>query len=255
MTRWSMSGLLPQRRSSLGALCCACLLGLAVVALPALAQAQTRSMQSGSAVRRQLLYRSDRVELTPAIGMGIGSVYRRTAYGGLSVRYHLTNNVALGLNTQLGALHFNTSIANDFETQAREFAPSARPELAYAEPLLMADFHIGYVPFHGKLALFGKHTIHFDFHILLGVAVAMVQSDSDDLAGTEFGPSIGIGVRTFLSDQLALNIRFQDYLYTGADAQRVVQGVGLEVEESFRNHITGLIGLSVFFPADVRVSR
>ena len=75
-------------------------------------------------MRRQLLYRSDRVELTPAIGMGIGSVYRRTAYGGLSVRYHLNNNVALG-RIQLGALHFNTSIANDFETQAREFALGA----------------------------------------------------------------------------------------------------------------------------------
>ena len=81
----------------------------------------------------------------------------------------------------------------------------------------------------------------------------MVQSDSDDLAGTEFGPSIGIGVRTFLSDQLALNIRFQDYLYTGADAQRVVRASGLRWRVS--NHITGLIGLSVFFLADVRVSR
>ena len=119
----------------------------------------------------------------------------------------------------------------------------------------MADFHIGYVPFHGKLALFGKHTIHFDFHILLGVAVAMVQSDSDDLAGT--------GVRAVdrhrRTDLLERSARAQHPLpglpVHGADAQRVVQGVGLEVEESFRNHITGLIGLSVFFPADVRVSR
>lgn len=253
--RTLVQGVRGARRASVPAWLCAAVLGLAVFALPEMAAAQTRSLQSGPAVRRQLLYRSDRVELTPALGMGIGSVYRRTAFGGLSVRYHLTNSVSFGANAQFGAVHFNTSIASDFEDQARELPPSSRPELAYAEPLLLADFHFGYVPFHGKFALFGKHTIHYDFHILLGVAVAMVQSDSDDLSGTEFGPSIGVGVRTFFSDQLALNIRFQDYLYSSADAQRVIQGIGLDVEESFRHHIVGLVGLSIFFPSDVRVSR
>lgn len=217
--------------------------------------AQSRSLQSGPAVRRQLLFRSDRVELSPSVGFAIGGVYKRPMLLGASVRYHLTNSVSLGLNANVGLFAFDTQITNDFETLARQEPASRRPTLAFSEPLLMTDFHFGYVPFHGKFNLFGNKTIHFDVHLTLGVAAIVVQSDSEDLSGVDFGPAIGIGLRTFLSDQIAFTLRFNDYLYSSADAQRIVAGVAQPVEERFRNHIIGMAGVSIFFPGDVRVSR
>ncbi|MFT4703008.1 MAG: outer membrane beta-barrel protein [Bradymonadia bacterium] len=233
----------------LGTIACASVL------LPTVAQAQTRSLQSGPAVRRQLLFRSDRVELTPGLGIGMLNPYKRSAYFALSLRYHLTNAVALGVNTHVGMIHFDTSISNEFETYSQRQSAATRPELAFAEPLLLTDLHLSYVPFHGKFNLFARHTVHFDFYVLLGVGAAVIQSDSDDVAGVAFGPSIGVGVRTFLSEQLAMNIRFQDYMYNGADVQRSDAGVARDVDESFRNHIVATVGLSIFFPSSVRVSR
>lgn len=231
------------------------LLGIAVVSVPLDAWAQSRSLQSGPAVRRQLLYRSDRVELVPALGFQIGGVYKRPIMLGATVRYHLTNSVSLGLNANVGLFSFDTQVTNDFETQAQREPPSQRPELAFSEPLLLTDFHFGYVPFHGKFNIFGSRTLHFDVHLTLGVAAALIRSDSDDLSGVEFGPAIGVGLRTFFSDQLALNLRFSDYLYSSADAQRIVGDVAEPVDTSFRNHVVAMIGISVFFPGEVRVSR
>lgn len=231
------------------------LLGLAVVSVPMEAWAQSRSVQSGPAVRRELLFRSDRVELVPALGLQIGGVYKRPVMVGATFRYHLTNSVSLGVNANVSMFSFDTQITNDFETQSRSVPASERPTLAFAEPLLLTDFHFGYVPFHGKFNIFGNRTLHFDVHLTLGVAAALIQSDSDDLSGMEFGPAIGVGLRTFFSDQLALNLRFSDYLYSSADAQRFDGEIAGPVNSSFRNHVVAMVGISVFFPGEVRVSR
>ncbi len=245
-------------RTLVRAIFAALVLGTLLSAAPSLAVAQSRSLQTGPVVRRQLLYRSDRFELAPSLGMALGSVYQPTAILTVGGRYHQTNSFALGLNVNLGLLNLDTSIASNFEEIALDEAASDRPALEYARPLLMTDFHLAYVPLAGKVNLFGKHIIHYDIYLSAGVGGAMVSSDAEDLSGFEFGPALGVGMRTFVTDQIAVNFLFQDYLYAGADAQRFCCGPGgvpESADESFRNHAIGSVGISVFFPPEVRVSR
>lgn len=65
------------------------------------ASAQTRSLQEGPSVRRQLLFRSARFELAPSVGTSFGTSYQRSVIIGATARYHLTNAFSAGLN--LGA--------------------------------------------------------------------------------------------------------------------------------------------------------
>lgn len=88
---------------------------LAFTVLAADVAAQSRSLQSGPVVRRQLLYRSDRLELAPSIGTTIAPVYQRTLFLSVAARYHLTNAFSLGVNANLGGLNLNTSIARNYD--------------------------------------------------------------------------------------------------------------------------------------------
>ena len=221
------------------------------------AQAQSRSLQSGPVVRRQLLFRSDRLEVSPMLASTIAPVHQRTIFLSVAGRYHLTNAFALGLNANLGALNMNTSVARNYEDAILEIPGSQRPSNEYATPLLLTDFHLSYVPIHGKVNLFNE-IVHWDMYITAGVGGALIQSDADDLAGFEFGPAIGVGLRTFVSDKFAVNVLFQDYIYSGADAQEFCcgpRGEPREVSERMRSHIVGGAGVSIFFPSEVRVSR
>lgn len=110
---------------------------------------------------------------------------------------------------------------------------------------------MGVVPFSGKINQRNRSVIPYDLHLQAGFGVAMVQSDNDDLSGTRVGPSIGIGLRFFLSDSLALRIRLQDYIYATQDA--AVRGA--QVEESLQHTVLFSIGVSTFSPSAVRVSR
>lgn len=220
--------------------------------------AQSRSFQSGPVVRRQLLFRSDRVEVSPTLGSAIAPVYQRTIFLSVAARYHLTNAFSLGVNANLGALSLDTSVARNYEGIRDDIAGPRRPELEYATPLLLTDFHLSYVPLHGKVNLFGDNILHWDMYLTAGVGGALIRSDADDLSGFEFGPAIGVGLRSFIQDHLAITVLFQDYLYSSADAQEFCCGAGAEpvqVEERFRNHVVGSVGVSFFFPSEVRVSR
>jgi len=229
------------------------------VVLPAPAEAQSRSSLDGPSVRRQLLFRSSRLEVAPAVGAAFGRLYQRELMLAVTGRYHLTNSFSVGLNANAGLLGMDTSIASNYEAAD----PLAARELQYATQLLLADLHLSYVPFSGKFNLIGNHIFHFDAYLAAGVGGALLTADSSapDLGGFKFGPAISAGFRVFIKDNIALNLRLSDYLYSAADSQRVRRdpttglSVALEVDEEFGHHFVGMVGVSIFLPPEVRVSR
>lgn len=239
-------------------------IGLAALALQAVpsfsdsAEAQTRSLQEGPVVRRQLLYRSARFEIAPALGASIGPVYQRDLLLSVTARYHINNSLAVGLNAAGGLLTLNTSIANNYE----EADPVGSRDLYYSRQLALVDLHLAYSLFTGKMSLMSRSLSYLDLYIAAGGGGAFVGADSaaEDLGGFRFGPAFTVGLRVFITDQIAMNLRFTDYLYSGADAQRVVRGsnglaVAQPIDERFRSHFMGALGVSIFFPGEVRVSR
>ncbi|MCB9507541.1 MAG: outer membrane beta-barrel domain-containing protein [Myxococcales bacterium] len=230
----------------------------ALVVDSAESQAQSRSLQSGPAVRRQLLFRSDRFELAPLLGSSIAPAFKRSIFLTVTGRYHLTNAFGLGVNANVGVLDLDTSVTRNYADIRLSEPVQERSEVYYAEHPILFDFHLSYVPLSGKANLIGNHILHWDVFLTAGVGGAMRSSDADDVAGFSFGPAIGVGMRTFVSDKIAVTALFQDYLYSSAEAQRYCCGIAAEptpVEERFRSHVVGSLGVSVFFPSDVRVSR
>lgn len=232
---------------------------LTLVALsgPSVAMAQERSLSEGPVVRRQLLFRSSKVEIAPALGLSLGGVYQRDVLIGAAVRYHLTNSFSAGLNVAVSPIALDTSLTSNLSTAS----PEVSREMDFASQFALVDAHLSYVPIGGKVNLLGNNTYYYDFYVAAGIGGALITSDAPDLEGFKFGPALTAGVRFFLSDNIALNLRTTSYLYSSALAQRTIvdgatgQRFPQAIEERFRAHTMGLVGISVFLPGDVRVSR
>lgn len=224
-----------------------------IVVAPGEAAAQSRSFEEGPAVRRVLLFRSDRFEVTPSLGMSLGDVYEQSVYLGASGDYHLTNVFSIGVNAMYAPVAFRTPLYNNF----REIEPDrARDRFSPARTQLSTDLHVGIVPFAGKLNFVGRRVMHYDVNIFAGFGAAVRSSDSDELSGVRAGPTFGGGARLFIRDNLALRLRVQDHMHLSADAEgRRRIGAAIPVEETMRHHLMLVAGVSFLFPDAVRVSR
>lgn len=231
------------------------LASLLLVGAPTTAHAQSRSFEEGPVVRRQLLFRSSRFEVTPSLGTALAPIYQREIFVGASARYFLNNSFGIGANLNVG-LPLDTSLAENY----RIADPIRARELQYVTQTALADVHISVSPVSGKLNIIGDLQLHYDVYLTLGGGGAFLSSDADDLAGIRFGGALGAGLRTFINDKYALNFQVLDYLYTSADAQRITRGAnGLPIagpiDESFRNHFLFQVGFAIFLPGRVSVSR
>ena len=218
-----------------------------MVAATGSAFAQSRSLEEGPIVRRQLLYRSNRLEIMPALAHTLNDHYRRTLFLDVAANYHLTNTFSLGLNAGWGALNYNTNIMDEIEATN----PSVARELDYAETTLLFNFHLGYVPYYGKFNFLEATTVNFDLHLIGGLAAALLSSDSPSLEGFKFGPAIGAGLRFFIDGDKAITIEIVDHMFSAADVQRGDE----RVEESFTHNVLVSIGVSFFVTGELRVSR
>jgi outer membrane beta-barrel protein len=218
------------------------------------AAAQNRSLYEGPVVRRELLYRSSKMEIAPALGVAFGGIYQREIMAGAAFRYHLTNSFSVGLNVNYG-IGMDSSLTDNLATAS----PEVSRQVETSVQTLLTDVHVSYVPIAGKINLFGNSTYHYDFSIGAGVGGALLSSDAEDIAGFKFGPALTLGMRFFVTDNIAINLRTTSYFYASALAQRIVVDNGVRApqpfEERFRAHTIGMLGISIFLPGDVRVSR
>ena len=213
------------------------------------AQAQSRSLTEGPVVRRMLLFRSGKFELTPTFGTSFGNVYQREYFIGVGGTYHLSNSFAIGLHTALAPIPFDSTVTSNLE----EAAPEQYDRLTVSHQFMLVDLMLSYIPLHGKLNLFGSTIFHYDVNLNVGVGGALVSSDADDLSGFNFGPAFGLGMRLFFKDNMALTLAVTDYFYSGSEAVRDEEQT--EPTSRGNHHFVGTVGLGIFFPSEVRVSR
>lgn len=222
-------------------------LALGICFGPILAYAQTRSLDEGPAIRRQLLHRSARFELQPGVATMWGNSYQTPLYGNLTLRYNLSNSVSVGLDLNGSPIALDRQIVREIQ----ENDPSVDAIYEVAKTPFIGSFQLTYSPIVGKVNLFGKTTTYIDVHLIAGVGAAMRTADSPALKGTSVAPVIGVGLRIFINDGIALVGRVVDYIYQDAEAHRL----GTSVDEKWRNHVVGTLGVSFFFPRGVYVSR
>lgn len=231
-----------------------CFMALAMVAVePSDAFAEDAAVSQGDIVRRKLLYRSTRFEVAPTIGFTLADSFRRNMLIGANLAYHLTNEWSLGVSGGYGLLQLETDLSNNI---ADTLSPGRLNEVSYSYLAWQADVGIHWVPIFGKFSLFKSTSVSYDFHMGAGFlfanedAVAAGNGEIDEaLTGIKPGAALTFGVRLFLSDMLSLNIDLKNMLYSRAEISR-----GTATPE-FTDTVLLNIGLGIFLPGDVKISK
>ncbi len=70
-------------------------------------------------------------------------------------------------------------------------------------------------PVHGKIGLLTDKLTHFDMHLAFGVGVigTTVRQLGEETSKIDIAGNIGLGMRVFLSEQLALRLDYRQYFY------------------------------------------
>lgn len=231
---------------------------LAGAPAPAAAQSSKADAFAGKIppVSGQLYQKAGRVELTASGNMSLDDAFYTKYFGGLKATYHFTEHLAAGLQGA-GGVAVKTSSAvvcsptkgcSDADTVSMRQVPGRIRYLVGAEA--------AWSPVYGKLNVLSEQVAHFDLSILAGPdLIAHDEVLAKDVAAlrspgvqTSFGGHVGLGVRLFLTDSVALRLEVKDYLYS---VNVPNGGIG----NALQNQLFAEMGVSMFFPGKNRPVR
>ncbi len=267
---------------------------LVLLALPTLlpdstARAERRNPLEGQpAVRRRLLLRKLRFEVTPQFVTSINQDYKHAFGPGLNMQFHLTDWLAIGVQ---GAYTLNTNTG--LEDKVRAALPTA-PYNSYSGPQPNLQIHDEHVlgiraifsafaqvtPFYGKIAFFSALFVNYDLYVNGGIGFvdytssccstvntmgkpnsSVGMSDPNTLNGhfdgLKIGGEIGVGAHIYFNEWFGLQFELRDYI-VGANPG------GLDVngdrkldssDEGAQNNIFFGVGLTFMLPPSARQSR
>ncbi len=207
----------------------------------------------GPIVRRKLLYRSTRLEVMPYFGGTITDTFTQNMFVGANAAFHLTNEVSIGLNGGFGFLHPATSLRTSTEQTVRN------PEdLTYSQIDWLVDLEGQWVPIFGKFSLMDGIILNYDIHLIGGVgfvgqsAVASVEGTEPrfpSVATSTVAGVAGAGLRLFVSDMFTVTFDVRDYIFARAEVSTGTESLRTA------NNVMMSLGVSIFLPGQVKVSR
>ncbi len=238
-------------------LCRACLLlalTLPSVSMGANIQGPRRSaldrLEGSDVIRNQLMLRGSRFELSPTVGFTLGDTFKRNILFGATLNYHILDPLAVGL-TAFGAYGYNSDLGDRVEEERGERVG------AFTSLSMLATGELTYTPMIGKFALLGRYVFHYDGHLLAGAGIVRTTGNKD-VEGIKVSPVVGVGVRIFFSNMIALQVQLRDYIYKDADnALATTNSNGetvMSIDESWKNHFAATLGLSFYFPTEPKNS-
>lgn len=220
----------------------------------------TSSLEKGDPVRHLMLLRSGRFEIQPMAQFGINESFSQTIGFGVNLAYYFTNYLGLGVSFLYNPLHIESDEID--AVKADDYDKTVKESLAIAQPTMNFDIGLYYAPLMGKFNLF-SWILNYDFHVYAGFGAIIMDSTcaaggglcneakNSNLEGPKFAGVIGLGVRIFFNNFIALNLEFKDYMTKYADYSRNPA----DDRSRFKNFLTGTIGISVFLPVSVYMSR
>jgi outer membrane beta-barrel protein len=211
-----------------------------------------QKLQDGDAVRKRLLLREGRFEVSPSFGFTLNDAYRRNALFGVKLDYHIKDNWAVGTSLLMG-VSFDSALAEQLNAKRQ----SRVNEGSFSDVGLLGSLDLTYTPLFGKVAFMGRKVLNYDFQISVGGGVANL-SGSTEIEGLVPVAVAGAGLRVFTDKWMAVNIQVRDYLYSSAlnavaDANTDEQATRAETE--VRNNFTFTLGYSFLFPRVPKVSE
>ncbi len=237
------------------------LLVLALLAVPAAPRAQSKSDAFAGKippVSAALYRKAGRFELSLSGNLSVNDAFYSKYFGGLKLGYHFTETLSA---TAYGAMGINTKAGSAQVCPSGEGCHPADRVQMWQVPgsiKLMAGVEGAWAPVYGKLNLFSEQVAHFDLAVILGAdwithQRVLSRVDAEELAptggtpGTEstIGGHVGLGVRIFFSEWVAMRLEFRDYVYM-VDVPNLRDGGG--AKRDMQHQLFTEIGLSVFLP-------
>jgi outer membrane beta-barrel protein len=268
---------------------------LVLLALPSLApevaHAERRNPLAGQpAVRRRLLMRKLRFEVTPQFVTSINQDYKHAFGPGGNLQFHITDWLAVGAQ---GVYMFNADTA--LEDRVRAQLPTGtytylggpgtnhgpQPTLQIHDQHVLGinaimSAYVQITPFYGKIAFFSALFVNYDLYVNGGIGfVNYIQNgcctntandsahpdpnveNASQFAGLKVGGQIGVGAHIYFNEWFGLQFELRDYI-VGAnpggfdtDGNRVLNSA----DEGPQNNIFFGFGLTFMLPPSARVSR
>ena len=254
---------------------------------PAHAERRKSPLDGQPAVRHRVLLVKKRFELAPTFETSVNADFRHTVSAGLKAEYHFSDMWSFGAMGYFGT-SFNTGLTSRILETLPEDPPGEGDPTPYHDefeahlnkmPVHGAVFAT-WTPWYGKLAAFGKAFVPFDFYFSGGLAMAQLKSNcpttictddnppgnldldpprfpdndpNDDPPlndGTKLGLYVGGGIHVFLTEWIAVDLSFRNYLFQDNpsgldfDADRLVG----DKDDRFLNHLFAGIGVSFMLP-------
>jgi outer membrane beta-barrel protein len=208
----------------------------------------------------QLYGKAGRLELTLLGATSLDDAFHKKYFGTLRAGWHFSEFLAASLSFSTGV---TARTGSDTVCPANQGCrPASTAELYQVPGRLrsLASAEVAWTPVYGKLNLVAEQVAHFDLGLLLGVdwiAHDQVLSSNQALvqhltpgAASTVGGHVGLGVRLFLTEAVALRWEFKDYVYTVKVPNLEQSGrSGGDVQ----NQLLTELGVSVFFPLQGRM--
>ncbi len=215
------------------------LVAAAVTALPLVAQAQRKSpLADAPAIRKKFELRATRLEVGAGISSTINQDFYHSVFFDLRVGFHITDWLALSGFGDFAVANiettFQSDVVNGLSSGPVQGHPAFEPTKSEAQRALqkikgMYGVQLELVPFTGKYSLFGKLFAHYDFYVLGGLGLISVEpADAGITAcgsslisgqqfycgttGTKVGGTFGVGLHSYFTHWMALNVELRDIL-------------------------------------------
>jgi outer membrane beta-barrel protein len=242
---------------------------------PTVAHAQERKspLADAPAIRKRVELRDKRFE----IGVGAGSTIGQDFYHAVLVNgrlaFHLTDWLAIGA---WGGFNVTPKLKTSFHEKLEGALPDDKPidRTPTKDEALAGMNRIGeafaaqveLVPFTGKIALFSKLFMNYDFYAFGGPGIVDLKADNTDcpdeaqrscaVTGMKVGANFGVGTHLFTNDLFALNFEIRDIFVKNNPAGRDKNGDGYTNDRDMSwgsNYIVSL-NLMFFLPATASIS-
>lgn len=266
----------------------------AVLAFPTVASARKSPLSGAPMVRHKYEYRLKRFEVVPIFEGSVGAEYNHTLSGGLKAEYHLTDSLSFGGNILFGTA-LSTGLYDEIRDSLPPpgDAPYPTPSTQNADQHknaipLHGSVHITFTPTFGKMSLFGKSFLAYDIYFFGGFGFANTtntfdgpggddatncdencmgdpsthrfndpRNDGPHNAGFNPGVAFGGGLHVYFNKWVALDLSLRNYMFAD-NPSGFDQNFDLRVDDddrSFTNHLFVGVGISLFLPPKIEISK
>ena len=238
-------------------------LALALIALPALAAAQSKSDAFAGKippVSGQLYRTAGRLELTLGGAMSLNDAFFTKYFGDVKVTYHPSAFWSVGAFAQGGTTVESGSAV--LCSAAVGCVDAGKQQLWQVPGKIRAVFGVegAWTPVYGKLNVLAEQVGHFDLSILAGPdlvlhdevlsaqdAAVLAASGGSPGSQTAIGGHFGIAARVFVAEWAAIRLEVKDLVYS----VDVPNNGGADLQNQFFTEL----GFSMFFPTRNRAAR